>query len=179
MFNSLERAHRAVFIDQEMEMTNTIRMTVPRAGDNVLAASRQAWLAMLGAASVTREWAGKEVAPAFRSLAAEGANVESKLLRRVGRRLETNVSRGSAILRHARLGLESSAQMVANAAASLARRTLPRVRVAVTADTVAISARAPRAKPPARPAKRATRTRKVAKATVAGKRRAARRVTAK
>ncbi|MDE2002999.1 MAG: hypothetical protein KGJ25_05635 [Betaproteobacteria bacterium] len=160
-------------------MTNTIRMTSPRAGDNVLAASRQAWLAMLGAASVTREWAGREVVPALRSLAAEGANVESKLLRRVGRRLQANVSRGSAILRHARLGLESSAQKVADAAASLARRTLPRVRVAVTADTGAISARAPRAKASAKPAKRAARTRKVAKGTVAGKRRAARHVTAK
>ncbi|MBU6485339.1 MAG: hypothetical protein KGR23_11135, partial [Betaproteobacteria bacterium] len=82
-------------------MTNTIRMTSPRAGDNVLAASRQAWLAMLGAASVTREWAGREVAPTLRNLAAEGADVESKLLRRVGRRLQANVSRGSAILRHA------------------------------------------------------------------------------
>ena len=160
-------------------MTNTIRMTAPRAGNNVLAASRQAWLAMLGAASVTREWAGREVAPAFRNLAAEGASVESKLLRRVGRRLEANVSRGSAILRHARLGLESSAQMVADAAASLARRTLPRVRVAVAADTVAISARGPSAKSPSKPAKRATRARRMAKATVPGTRRAAKRVTAK
>lgn len=160
-------------------MTNTIRMTSPRTGANLMAASRQAWLAMLGAASVTREWAGKDLAPAFRNLAAEGANVESKLLRRVGRRLEANVSRGSAILRHARLGLESSAQLVADAAASLARSTLPRVRVAVTADTVAISARAPRAKSPAKPAKRAGRARKAPKATVAGKRRTARHVTAK
>ena len=157
-------------------MTNTIRLTVPRAGDNLLAASRQVWLATLGAASVTREWAGKGMAPAFRSLVAEGVNVESKLLRRVGRRLEANVSRGSAILRHARLGLESSAQRVAEAAASLARRTLPRVKVAVTADTVAISAQAPRGKAPA---KRANRARKATKAAVAGKRRGTRRVTAK
>lgn len=159
-------------------MTNTIRMTAPRAGDNVLAASRQVWLAALGAASVTRDWADKDMALAFRSLVAEGAKVESKLLRRVGRRLEANASRGSAILRHARLGLESSAQMVADAAASLARRTLPRVRIALTAGTVATDARAPRAMSPAKPAKRAARARKLPKATAAGKRRATRRVTA-
>jgi hypothetical protein len=166
-------------IDEETEMTNTIRLTVPRAGDNLLAASRQVWLATLGAASVVREWAGREVAPAFRSLVAEGANVESKLMRRVGRRLEANVSRGSSILRHARRGLESSAQKVADAAASLARRTMPRVKVAVTADTVAISAQAPRAKAPAKAARKATVARKAGKAPVARKRRTTRRVAAK
>ena len=160
-------------------MRNTIRLTVPRAGDNLLTASRQVWLATLGAASVTREWAGREMAPAFRSLVAEGASVESKLMRRVGRRLEANVSRGSAILRHARRGLESSAQTVADAAASLARRTLPRVKVAVSADTVAIGAQAPRAKAPAKAAKRASATRKAGKAPVARKRRTTRRVAAK
>ena len=155
-------------------MTNTIRLTVPRAGDHLLAASRQVWLATLGAASVTREWAGREVGPAFRNLVAEGASVESKLMRRVGRRLEANVTRGTAILRDARRGLEASAQMVAQAAASLARRTLPRVKVAVTADTVAISAKAPSA----RATKRRAATRKPAKAA-ARKRGATRRVTTK
>ncbi|HSQ81199.1 MAG TPA: hypothetical protein VLU54_08710 [Casimicrobiaceae bacterium] len=160
-------------------MTNTTRLTVPRAGENLLAASRQVWLATLGAASVTREWAGKEMAPAFRSLVAEGANVESKLMRRVGRRLEANVSRGSAILRHARRGLESSAQMVADAAAALARRTLPRVKLAVSADAVAISAQAPRAKASAKATKRAPAARKAGKAPAASKQRTTRRVAAK
>ena len=179
----MEGAYRAIFIDEETEMTNTNRLTMPRAGENVLAASRQVWLATLGAASVTREWAGKEAGPVFRTLVAEGANVESKLMRRVGRRLEANISRGSALLRHARRGIETSAQMVANAAASLARRTMPRVRVAVTADSVAISAQAPRGKAPVKAAKRATKARKTArkavKAPVAAKRGSARRVAAK
>jgi Poly(hydroxyalcanoate) granule associated protein (phasin) len=179
----MEGAYRAIFIDEETEMTNTNRLTMPRAGENVLAASRQVWLATLGAASVTREWAGKEAGPVFRTLVAEGANVESKLMRRVGRRLEANISRGSALLRHARRGIETSAQMVANAAASLARRTMPRVRVAVTADSVAISAQAPRGKAPVKAAKRATQARKTTgkavKAPVAAKRGSARRVAAK
>ncbi len=158
-------------------MTKSIRMTVPRAGENVLAASRQMWLATLGAASVTREWAGKEAGPVFRTLVAEGASVESKLVRRVGRRLEENARRASTLLRHARRGLESSAQTVANAAASLARRTMPRLKLEVAVE----GPRAPRAKAPAKPAARARKaakapaTRKTARA---GKRRPARRVAA-
>ena len=162
-------------------MTKSIRMTVPRAGENVLAASRQMWLATLGAASVTREWAGKEAGPVFRTLVAEGASVESKLVRRVGRRLQENARRASTLLRHARRGLESSAQTVANAAASLARRTMPRLKLEVAME----APRAPRSKAPAKPAARAGKaakaaaTRKAAKAPVARKRRSARRVAAK
>jgi hypothetical protein len=166
-------------------MTNTIRMTVPRAGENMLAVSiatsRQLWLATLGAASVTREWAGKEAGPVFRSLVAEGTNLESKLLRRVGRRLEANVSRAGALLRHARRGLESSAQTVASAAASLARRTMPRLKFEVAVE----APRARRATAPAKPAARVRKTakapaaRKAAVAPVARKRRSARRIAAK
>jgi len=162
-------------------MTKSIRMTVPRAGENVLAASRQMWLATLGAASVTREWAGKEAGPVFRTLVAEGASVESKLVRRVGRRLQENARRASTLLRHARRGLESSAQTVANAAASLARRTMPRLKLEVAVE----APRAPRSKAPAQPAARARKAaksaaaRKTAKAPAARKRRSARRVAAK
>ena len=162
-------------------MTKSIRMTVPRAGENVLAASRQMWLATLGAASVTREWAGTEAGPVFRTLVAEGASVESKLVRRVGRRLEENARRASTLLRHARRGLESSAQTVANAAASLARRTMPRLKFEVAVE----APRAPRSKAPAQPAARARKAaksaaaRKTAKAPAARKRRSARRVAAK
>lgn len=181
--DALNGAYRAIFIDEELEMTNTNRLTMPRGGENVVAASRRVWLAALGAASVTRQWAGKEAGPTFRALVAEGASVESKLMRRVGRRLEANISRGSALLRHARRGIESSAQRVADAAAALARRTMPRVRVAVTADSVAISAQAPRGSAPVKAAKRATRARRTArkavKAPVAAKRSSARRVAAK
>lgn len=147
-------------------MTNTIRMTAARTGGNMLGASmatsRQLWLATLGAASVTREWAGKEAGPVFRTLVAEGTNLESRLLRRVGRRLEANVSRAGTLLRHARRGLESSAQTVASAAASLARRTMPRLKLEVTTDV-------PRTRHATTPAKPAATVRKTAKASAARK----------
>ena len=42
------------------------------AGETLIAASRQVWLASLGAAVVTGEWAQKEAAPLFRTLVKEG-----------------------------------------------------------------------------------------------------------
>ncbi|MET0855920.1 MAG: phasin family protein, partial [Telluria sp.] len=53
-------------------------------GDAVLAASRQVWLASLGAAVVTREWAQSEAGNVFRTLVKEGTAVESKAIRMVG-----------------------------------------------------------------------------------------------
>ena len=47
--------------------TMTQNRTFP-VGDTVLAASRQVWLASLGAAVVTREWAQSEAGNVFRTL---------------------------------------------------------------------------------------------------------------
>ena len=74
-------------------MSNTIRLSVPQAGDAVLAASRQVWLATLGAAAVTREWADKRRAPVFRTLVKEGSAVESQAMRRVGGTCEPRCGR--------------------------------------------------------------------------------------
>ena len=48
------------------------------AGETLIAASRQVWLASLGAAVVTGEWAQKEAAPLFRTLVKEGTAIESR-----------------------------------------------------------------------------------------------------
>ena len=44
-------------------------------------ASRQMWLAGLGAAAVTREWARTEAGKTFRTLVKEGSAVETKAIR--------------------------------------------------------------------------------------------------
>ena len=59
--------------------------------DAVIAASRQVWLAGLGAAVVTREWADKEAGTMFRKLVREGTIVESRAFRIVGERIDTSV----------------------------------------------------------------------------------------
>ena len=103
-------------------------------GDALLAASRQVWLAGLGAAVVTREWAGKEARPLLRTLVREGTVVESRAIRLVGTSVETSVTRASALLRRTRSTVESAVKAYAATAAVL-RDKLP--RALPTLDVVA------------------------------------------
>ena len=59
-------------------MRTTIQIRSNPVGDAVLAASRQVWLASLGAAVVTRDWAQTEAGNVFRTLVKEGTAVESQ-----------------------------------------------------------------------------------------------------
>jgi poly(hydroxyalkanoate) granule associated protein phasin len=63
-----------------------------RVADAALAASRQMWLAGLGAAVVTREWARKDAGHMFRALVKEGSAVESRTLRVIGRSVESSIA---------------------------------------------------------------------------------------
>lgn len=83
-------------------MANATRLTVPRIGKDLLAASRQVWLATLGATSVAREWVGSEAGHLFRRLATEGASVESKVMRNLRTTLESRIARGNRRLRRVR-----------------------------------------------------------------------------
>ena len=58
-----------------------------------LEAPRRVWLASLGAAAVTRRWAGSEAVPMFRSLVRQGEEIESLVLRAAGTRAKTSVER--------------------------------------------------------------------------------------
>jgi poly(hydroxyalkanoate) granule-associated protein len=132
-------------------MSNTIRLSVPQAGDAVLAASRQVWLATLGAAAVTREWAAREGASAFRTLVKEGSAVESQAIRRVGKHVQASVRQATTLVNGARSGVRTSVESLAGAASaavSTVLRTLPTVqasddieRVQKRAQTVAKPAR--------------------------------------
>jgi hypothetical protein len=53
-------------------------------------ASRQMWLAGLGAAVVTRDWVQSEAGGVFKALVKEGTVVESRAIRFVGDRIETS-----------------------------------------------------------------------------------------
>ena len=67
-------------------------ISVNRVADAALAASRQVWLAGLGAAVVTREWARKDAGHMFRALVKEGSTVESQAIRVLGRRIESSIA---------------------------------------------------------------------------------------
>ena len=105
--------------------TMTQNRTVP-VGDTVLAASRQVWLASLGAAVVTREWAQSEAGNVFRTLVKEGTAVESKAIRMVGDGIEMSFTRANAVWRQTRSTVESTVRQAAEAAVTLAQNTIPR-----------------------------------------------------
>ena len=67
-------------------------ISVNRIADAALAASRQVWLAGLGAAVVTREWVRKDAGHMFRALIKEGSTVESQAIRVLGRSIESSIA---------------------------------------------------------------------------------------
>jgi hypothetical protein len=86
------------------------------------AASRQVWLAGLGAAVVTRDWARTEAGKTFRTLVKEGAAVESKAIRDLGKRVEASVATATSLLKQTRATVVTTANTIAeNATAALSK----------------------------------------------------------
>ena len=73
-----------------------------RVAEAALAASRQVWLAGLGAAVVTREWARNDAGHMFHALVKEGSTVESRAIRVIGRRIESSVALATTAWNRAR-----------------------------------------------------------------------------
>lgn len=140
--------------------------TVP-VGDAVFNASRQMWLASLGAAVVTRDWAQSEAGNVFRRMVREGTVVESKTIRLVGDRIETSFAAANTLWRRARGTVQSTVRQAADSAVTLVQNNLPKSLPKVTLPAMLT----PVAKPKARAKKRAQ-----AKRAVTVKARAARTV---
>jgi hypothetical protein len=120
----------------------------------MLAAPRQIWLATLGAAAVTRDWAGKEAGSVFRTLVNEGSVVESRAIRVLGRRVEASVKRANALVGEARSSVRASVESLASAASAFVRTRLPTVRASIDVENAAPK----RSAKPVRRAQAATRT---------------------
>jgi len=150
---------------QETTMQHAIR---PAFGDTVRAASRQMWLAGLGAVAVTREWAGKEAGNAFRALVREGTAVESRAMRVVGRRIDTSVARADALWRQARDTVEGATRTYADTVVTLVRQALPRIDAGTRSGK-------PAARKPAKPARSPRHAKRVKRTAVRTTKRAARR----
>ncbi len=101
-------------------------------GDAVLAASRQVWLASLGAAVVTRDWAQGEAGNVFRTLVKEGTAVESKAIRMVGDSLEVSIGKANAVWKQARTTVQSTVRQAAETAVTLVQKNLPKSLPKVT-----------------------------------------------
>ena len=138
-------------------MSNMIRLSVPTTGAAMLAAPRHVWLATLGAAAVTREWAEKEAAPIFRTLVKEGSVVESRALRVVGNRVETSMTHANALVRDARSSVRATVESLASIASSFVRSKAPALRARVAVE--ATGAQRKRAVKPVKGVKAATKKR--------------------
>lgn len=101
-------------------------------GDAVLAASRQVWLASLGAAVVTRDWAQTEAGNVFRTLVKEGTAVESKAIRMVGDGFEVSFTRANAVWKQARSTVQSTVKQAAETAVTLVQNNMPKSLPKVT-----------------------------------------------
>jgi len=127
-------------------------------GNTVRQASRQLWLAGLGAAVVTRDWAEKNGGRMLGTLVRQGTAVEARALRIVGTRVEQSVTSANRVIGQARATLREAVDAYAAPALTRVRRTLagielPRLAVPGVAKSAA-HARAARA-PQRKTAKRA------------------------
>ena len=115
-----------------------------------MAASRQFWLASLGAAVVTRDWAQDEAASVFRTLVKEGTAVEARTIRVVGNRLEVSVAKANVVWKQARRSVEATVREVAGTAVALVQANLPTSLPKVTLPAMLKTAPARARKTPAK-----------------------------
>jgi hypothetical protein len=97
--------------------------------DSAFAASRQVWLAGLGVAAVTRDWAREEAGKTFRALVKQGSAVESQAIRVLGDRIETSIATASSLWRQASRTVQTSVNTLSETALS----ALPMFKTPVTA----------------------------------------------
>jgi hypothetical protein len=101
-------------------------LNATRFADTALAASRQVWLAGLGAAIVTREWARSDAGQVFRTLVKEGQVVEKRAIRVIGSQVDSSLSLATSTWNKARYAALSSVnELVDTAAAALPKFKVP------------------------------------------------------
>ncbi|MEP7327974.1 MAG: phasin family protein [Betaproteobacteria bacterium] len=150
-------------------MRNSIEFRSTPVGDAVMNASRQMWLAGLGAAVVTRDWAQAEAGQVFRTLVKEGTAVESRTIRLVGDRLEGSFAVANSIWKQARTTVQATVKQAADTAVTLVQSNLPKSLPKVTLPAMLKPVAPAKA---AKRAKRAVKSKRVAstRAPKAGKR---------
>jgi len=89
-------------------------------------ASRQVWLASLGAAVVTRDWVQSEAGPMFKRMVREGTSVESRAIRFVGDTVETSVERANTVWKRTRRTVESTVRQAADSVVGYAQQVYPK-----------------------------------------------------
>ena len=142
-------------------LKSTSNLQPNRFGEAAINASRQVWLASLGAAVVTRDWVQTEAGSKFKALVREGSVVESQAVRFVGDRLETSISLANTVWKETR----RTVKQAAGAAVSFAQQVLPRSLPAFELPMAPKRRKAParNAKPAKRVVKAASKAKRVRK----------------
>ena len=138
-------------------MLNTIQYKSNQVSGTVFAASRQVWLAGLGAAVVTRDWAEREAGNVFRTLVKEGTAVESRAFRLVGDQVESSMTRANVLWKKTRATVETTVRAYADTAVTIVRKSLPKALPKVELPAMLQAA----------PAAKATRAKRAVKARTA------------
>src|SRR6202049_299262 len=118
---------------QTMNDLNASRLAAPPA-----AAARRVWLAGLGAAAVTRQWAKNDAGNTLRALIKEGSAVETQAIRVLGSGVETSLATASSIWTRTREQVRATVTSLADTAVA----ALPKLKVPVK-----VTSRVPVAKP--------------------------------
>ncbi|HET9765083.1 MAG TPA: phasin family protein [Casimicrobiaceae bacterium] len=108
-----------------------------RVRDAALFASRQVWLAGLGAARATRHWAVNDAGDTFRSLVKEGEVVEGRARRIIGKQMGNSLALATGAWNSAR----HTALTAVNGWVDAAAAALPRLRTPALAKSAAKTAR--------------------------------------
>ncbi len=91
-------------------------MSASRLADAAFAASRQVWLAGLGAAAVARHWAKNDAGDTLRALVKEGSVVETQAIRVLGSGVETSLATASSIWNRTREQVRATVTALADTA---------------------------------------------------------------
>jgi len=121
-----------------MQKQTMNEMNAGRLADAAFAASRQVWLAGLGAASVTRLWAKNDAGRTLRALIKQGSAVETQAIRILGNGVETSLATASSLWNRTRNQVRSTVTVLTDTAAA----ALPQLKASVK-----VSRRTPVAKP--------------------------------
>ena len=124
-------------------------MNASRLADAAFAASRQVWLAGLGAAAVARHWAKNDAGDTLRALVKEGSVVETQAIRVLGSGVETSLATASSIWNRTREQVRATVTALADTA--VAALPILKAPVKVTRQSPLAKPRTPRkaAKSPA------------------------------
>ena len=120
-----------------MQKQTTFAIPSSPIAEAAIHAYRQVWLAGLGAAAVTRDWARNEAGKTFRTLVKEGSAVETRAIRDLSERVDTSVKMATSLWREAR----ETVVTAANTLAENASTALSKVKTPVAARRAPVKAR--------------------------------------